>query len=208
MLAVVCMLSTSFCCSCMIFHVCLLLASHTEQPCSLFCGYSLATAESTREGVEETLTCYVYPWQVQRRRQVVGDEAADEAQPQPLFCITIAIGIVRPSNKQNQLTFYRSEYCQKWTFHCNFSGSRVKWTWMFLSSPLLDLISQHQKHNIASGFRLVQIKEEIKLFGYIITRKSRSNRDWTGSNHSNVNAGTRPETNFKRMTFPTNHNHS
>lgn len=202
------MLPTSFCCSWMIFHVCLFLASHTEQPRSLFCGYSLATAESTREGVEETLTCFVQPWQVQRRRQVVGDEAADEAQPHPLFCITTAMGIVRPRNKQNQLIFYRSQYSQKWAFHCKFNVSRVKQTWMFLSNPLLDLISQHQRHNIASGFWLAKTKEGIKLLGYIITRKAHPNRDWVGSNHSNVNAGIRPETNFKRMTFPTTHSHS
>lgn len=142
------------------------------------------------------------PWQVQRRRrQVVGDEAADEAQPQPLFCFTVAIVIATRRNKHHQLTFYRSEYRQKWTFHCNFSGSRVKQTWMFLTGPLLYLISQNQRRNIASGFRLVKTKEGIKLLGYIITRKARPNRDWTGSNHSNVNAGINPETNFREWPF-------
>lgn len=56
-----------------------------------------------------------------------GDEAADEAQSQPL-CITIAMVIIIPRNKQNQLTFYRSECSQKLTFHCNFSGRRMKQT--------------------------------------------------------------------------------
>lgn len=203
------MLPTSFCCSCMIFHICLFLVSHTEQPCSLSCGCSLATAESTGEGVEETLACSVCLWQVQRRRrQVVGDEAADEAQPQPLFCFTVAIVIATRRNKHHRLTFYRSEYSQKWAFHCNFSGSRVKQTWTFPTGPLLYLISRNQRRNIASGFRLVKTKEGIKLLGYIITRKARPNRDWIGSNHSNVNAGINPETNFKRMTFPTTHIHS
>lgn len=145
---------------------------------------------------------------MQSRRQVVGDEAAGKAQPQPWFCIIAAMGIVTPRNKQDQLTFYWSKYSQKWTFHCNFHGSRVKQAWMFLTSPFLYLIPQNQRHNITSGFQLVTTKKGIKLLGYIISRKARPNRDWTGSNHSNVNAGIRPETNFKWMTFPNTHSHS
>lgn len=57
---------------------------------------------------------------------MVGEEAADEALP--LFCITAAMGIVTPRNKQNQLTFYRPQYSQKRAFHCNFNGSPVKQT--------------------------------------------------------------------------------
>lgn len=35
-----------------------------------------------------------------------GDEAADEAQPQPLFCVSTTIVIVTSRNKQNPLSFY------------------------------------------------------------------------------------------------------